>query len=78
VSGKELSYISGINITRSHVINNDSSITLSVYRHPFLFLLFQRVLAFGLSCIDFDLQQEVKLVMAACVLGISAYIFMTL
>jgi hypothetical protein len=37
--------------------------------------LFRRVLAFGLSCIGFDLQQDLKLVMTACVLGISASIF---
>ncbi len=55
-----------------------SSITLSVHRHFFYFRLFRRVLAFELGRIDFDLRQEVKLVMAACVLRISVYIFMTL
>jgi hypothetical protein len=40
--------------------------------------LFRRVLAFGLSCIGFDLQQEVKFVMTDRVFRISASIFMTL
>jgi hypothetical protein len=70
---------SGINRPRTrcnqltHTFN-----TISAHRHPFAFVLFRRVLAFKLSCIGFDLQQEVKLVMMACILGISASIFMIL
>ncbi len=78
MSDKDIFCISGINMTRTHVIKQHTFNTISAHRHPFTFVYFRRVLTFGLSCIGFDLQLEVKLVMAACVLGISASIFMIL
>ncbi len=38
----------------------NSSITLSAHRHPFLFSLFRRVLAFELGCISLVLRRKGK------------------
>ncbi len=72
-------YFSGINRPQASC-NKTNTRSIQSRRIATLFtsVLFRRVLAFGLSYIGFDLQQEVKLVMAACVLGISASILMTL
>ncbi len=75
--GKDLSCISGINITRTHVINNNSSITLSAHRRPFYFHSISTSSCFRVELHRFRSSTRGKLVMAVCVLGINAYIFMT-
>lgn len=79
VSSKDILCTSGINMARYLENNNTSSIMLSAHRHPFsTFIVFDEFLLPSWAASVLISNEEVRLVMAVCVLEISAYIFMTL